>query len=58
MEGTIKEYWGHDLMDWAIQELLGIWNGVNLSKNLGVDDSIKRAWRKGEREAVQGKKAT
>ena len=59
MEGTITPYWSHGLMHWGVQELLGIWNGLVLSKNLGMHASIrKRALRKREREAAQGKKVT
>ncbi|CUS08303.1 unnamed protein product [Tuber aestivum] len=59
MEGTITPYWSHGLMHWGIQEFLGTWNGRVLSKNLGMHASIrKRALRKKEREAAQGKKAT
>ncbi|KAG0635277.1 hypothetical protein HOY80DRAFT_1140028 [Tuber brumale] len=59
MEGTITPYWSHGLMHWGIQELLGIWNGLVLNKNLAMHAGIrKRALRKKEREAAQGKKAT
>lgn len=56
MEGTITPFWAHGLMHWAIQEILGIWNGTVLRKNLGMHVAIrKRALKKREREAV-GKK--
>jgi 17beta-estradiol 17-dehydrogenase / very-long-chain 3-oxoacyl-CoA reductase len=57
MTGTITPYWSHGVMHWAIQELLGIWNGIVMGKNRDMHVSIrKRALKKKEREAAQGKK--
>lgn len=57
MEGTITPFWAHGVMHWAIQEVLGIWNGTVLRKNLGMHVAIrKRALKKREREAAAGKK--
>lgn len=59
MAGTITPYWSHGVMHWAIQELLGIWNGVVLERNRVMHlDIRKRALRKKEREAAGAKKAT
>ncbi|RPB17636.1 NAD(P)-binding protein [Morchella conica CCBAS932] len=56
MEGTITPYWAHGLMHWGVTAL-GIFNGTVLMKNLGMNVSIrKRALKKREREAAQGKK--
>ena len=59
MAGTITPYWSHAVMHWAIQELLGIWNGTVLERNRVMHlDIRKRALRKKEREAAGVKKAT
>lgn len=57
MTGTITPFWSHGVMHWAIQELLGVWNGFVLDKNRVMHEDIrKRALRKKEREAAAGKK--
>lgn len=56
MAGTITPFWAHGAMHWGVQ-MLGIFNETVLSKNLGMHASIrKRALKKREREAAQGKK--
>ncbi|KAA8913308.1 hypothetical protein FN846DRAFT_930587 [Sphaerosporella brunnea] len=52
MVGTITPFWSHGVMHWAIQELLGVWNGIVLGQNYNMHANIrKRALRKKEREA-------
>jgi len=59
MTGTITPFWSHSVMHWAIQELLGIWNGIVLDKIKVMHlDIRKRALKKKEREATGVKKAT
>jgi 17beta-estradiol 17-dehydrogenase / very-long-chain 3-oxoacyl-CoA reductase len=51
MVGTITPFWSHGVMHWAIQELLGVWNGIVLAQNYRMHASIrKRALRKRDRE--------
>lgn len=52
MAGTITPYWSHGVMHWAIQEVLGVWNGFVLNQNRDMHSSIrKRALAKRVREA-------
>jgi 17beta-estradiol 17-dehydrogenase / very-long-chain 3-oxoacyl-CoA reductase len=50
--GTITPFWSHEVMHWAIQERLGVWNGIVLGWSHGMHASNrKRAARKRGREA-------